>query len=304
METSKITKINEDEFKINEHQGFFVDKPELSKHLKSIKFPVVILDTEFFNRSHDKTEMTNPLYNETNKSLVYIIQYSFARNLKEISLRNNHRAIKSMTIKRKYNDPTYNFYNQYQYMVKSFLNMLIAKNIKTIILAGSSNDKNILKVWINENKALLNNRKSDLFIQDPTTGVYTVNTIDVYDILGGAMSFINKKDNGEIFYDPNNLKKGTMGVETIQLPSLKKFFEYFDEVFNSSKMEDDEDIYGLSMSALNFLSLPNLKYPDFIRWNKDFKKAKIHCYNDVLKTLYLIDFWYEFCYSKQNKYLK
>ncbi|ATZ17343.1 hypothetical protein ELUMI_v1c06210 [Williamsoniiplasma luminosum] len=304
MKLKKIEKVTENEFKINDHQGFFLDKEELVKNLNSIKLPIIILDTEFFNRSHDKTDMKNPLYNKKNKSLVYIIQYSFAKNFKEISLRNNHQAIKSMTIKRKHNDKKYDFYTQYNHMVKSFLNMLIAKKIKTIVLAGSSNDKEIFNSWINENKALLKNKKSSLFIKDPITGLYSVNTLDVYDILGKSMSFVNKKENGEEFYDPAKLKKGSLGMETIQIPSLKKFFEYFVEVFNSSKLEDHDDIYGLSMSALKFLSLPEPNQLDFLQWNKDVKKAKVHCYNDVLKMLYLLDFWYEFGYSKNNKYLK
>ncbi|WP_211246845.1 hypothetical protein [Mesoplasma photuris] len=305
MKQNSITKI-EDKYYVNKHQYFLIDKKEIKSKMSKIAFPAIIMDTEFFNRSHDHNEMNKQLYSEEDHDIVYVLQYSFAQNFREIYTRNNRKSIKSMTMRRNYNDNHYNFMKQYDMTIKSFINMCINKGIKTLVFAGDANDAKILKTWINRNKQLLNNKKSELFILNEETHEYDVNTYDIYDVLNRNMSFSNFDKNGKQFYDPKNLKPGRMGENTLSLPSLKKFFDYMRTLSKNENFKEDEDIYKLCISALKFYSYDVATLEQHNAWNKDVKMAKVHCYNDVLKLLYLIDFLYAFMFfsDDKNKYIK
>lgn len=305
MKSNYIT-LKEDKYYLNEHQYFYINKEEIKKGLKDIKFPAIIMDTEFFNKSHDRSGIKHPLYNEKNKDLVYVLQYSFAKNFKEIYERKNIKAIKSMTIKHIYKDEKYNFYEQYNAMVKSFLNMCISKNIKTLVFAGGANDVKIMKTWINNNKKILNNKKSDLFILNPENKEYDVNSFDIYSVMEKAFSVSNYNADGSEFYKKDLLKKGNVGLDTIQLPSLKKFFDWMGPAYTDGKFDEEEDIYDLCVKSCNFYSNKSMHYKDFLLWNAAVKKSKMHCYNDVLKLLYLIKFMYAFINftNEENNYLK
>lgn len=306
----KVIKKQEDRYYLNEYQFFYVDKNEMKARMSEIQFPAIVMDTEFFNRSHesyDYNEKNFPrLYDEEQKDLVYVLQYSFAQNFKEIHNRQNSKAIKSMTIKRNFKDPEYSFESQYDSTVKSFINMCINKNIKTLVFAGKENDARILKAWINKNKVLLNNKRSDLFIMNHKTKEYDVNAFDIYNVLNQNMSFSNFDKNGKQFYEPKNLKPGKKGENTLALPSLKKFFDYMQAIYPNTQFEEEDDIYNLCVSALRFFSYKDANFKDYLKLNKDVKKAKTHCYNDVLKLLYLIDFLYVFMFydDAENKYIK
>ncbi|ATZ18744.1 hypothetical protein ESOMN_v1c03620 [Williamsoniiplasma somnilux] len=295
-----------DRYYLNDHQYFYLNKDTVLKDFKTIKFPAIIMDTEFFNKSHETNGNKSNLYNEINKDLVYILQYSFAKNFREIYERKNTKSIKSLTIKRSYKDEKYNFKKQYKAMMNSFINMCIGKGIKTLIFAGAANDKKIISSWINSNKKILNNKKTELFVLDEKTQDYSVNSFDIYNILENALSFSNYTSEGLEFYKKQNLEKGKVGEDTISLPSLKKFFDYFNNIFDLKKFEESDDIYKLCCSALKFFSANTMHYDEFIKLNKDVNKAKIHCYNDVLKLLYLIKFLFAFTNFEDinNKYLK
>lgn len=51
-------KFKDGHYLINQFQSFYVDHQLVNKHLmEDIRFPVVIMDTEFFNRSHDQEKL-------------------------------------------------------------------------------------------------------------------------------------------------------------------------------------------------------------------------------------------------------
>ncbi|WP_041361964.1 hypothetical protein [Mycoplasma mycoides] len=304
MNFNKIIVENE-KYYLNKYQYFYINKKEITKILNQINWPAIIVDTEFFNKSHNKEEIQPTLYNDTQKDLVYILQYSFAKNLEEIYNRINRKAIKSLAIKRNYNDKTYDFFKQYNLLKKSFINMCINKKIKTIIFAGQSNDKKIIESWVNENKNLLKNKKSDLFILDKTTNEYKINSLDIYQVLN-HLSFVNLDNQNQQFYNPKNIQKGWIGENTITIPSLRKFIDYAKDIFNDSNLNDTEDIYLSCCNALKLFSLDKINIDEFEVLNKSVKLAKTHCFNDVLKILYLIDFIYAFSKFKNtnNKYIK
>ncbi|WP_043645703.1 hypothetical protein [Mycoplasma putrefaciens] len=290
---------------LNNFQYFYIDKKQTLEELKKIKWPAIIVDTEFFNKSHNYDNLEPTLYDENQKDLVYVLQYSLAKNMNEIYYRVNRKAIKSLTIKRNFKDLNYNFFKQYNSLKNSFLNMCINKKIRTIIFAGSANDKKIIELWINQNQAILKNKHSELFILDPTTKTYKVNSFDVYKILHN-LSFSNTDQNNQQFYNPKNLNKGSIGENTIQLPSLKKFFDYFNQVFADPGFDEQENIYQLCSVALKFFSLDSLDEQQFKEYSHKINLAKKHCFNDVLKILYLIDFLYSFSKfdDSKNKYIK
>ncbi|SYV96136.1 Uncharacterised protein, partial [Mycoplasma putrefaciens] len=132
---------------LNNFQYFYIDKKQTLEELKKIKWPAIIVDTEFFNKSHNYDNLEPTLYDENQKDLVYVLQYSLAKNMNEIYYRVNRKAIKSLTIKRNFKDLNYNFFKQYNSLKNSFLNMCINKKIRTIIFAGSANDKKIIELW-------------------------------------------------------------------------------------------------------------------------------------------------------------
>ncbi|SYV96135.1 Uncharacterised protein [Mycoplasma putrefaciens] len=58
--------------------------------------------------------------------------------------------------------------------------------------------------------------------------------------------------------------------------------------------------------ALKFFSLDSLDEQQFKEYRHKINLAKKHCFNDVLKILYLIDFLYSFSKfdDSKNKYIK
>lgn len=292
----KNLEIQDNEIKLNKYQSIYFNFEGLKNKLKEIKFPVIILDTEFFNRSHDFENLEPKLYNEKQKDIVYLMNYSFAKSFNEVQTRNNHKSINSLSIKRKVNDEKYNFKNQYQSMIKSFINMCINKNIRTIIFAGQDNDKKIIEQWINTYKALFKNKKTDLFIFNKDTKTYTLNSFDIYDALEQNLSFANYVKDGSKFYNEQNLKKGEI-EDSIKIRSLKKFFDYTEDLHSKYKFTED-DIRSLCAQALKLFTLPEVSQTQHDKLSKSLKQTRKHCYEDVLKILVLIKF-FSFIMNKQ-----
>ncbi|PPE04543.1 hypothetical protein EELLY_v1c02230 [Entomoplasma ellychniae] len=284
----KDLKIDGQKVILNNKQSIFFDTNSIQKNISEIKFPVLIVDTEFFNRSHDWEKTEPHLYDEQNKDQVYLINYSFAKSFKEIEIRNNFKSINNLSIKRKPNDLNYDFKKQHDSMFASFMSMCFNKNIKTVIFAGQDNDKKILENWINSHKSLFHNRKSDLFILNKETNTYKLNSFDIYDLLEQTLSFTNFDSEGNKFYNENNLKNGQK-EQTIALRSLKKFFNYTRKLHTNVDFEE-EDITFLCTKALKFYSLKELDEKQHAYLSKFIKDVKKHCYNDVLKILLLIKF--------------
>ncbi|QEH61837.1 hypothetical protein SCHIN_v1c06400 [Spiroplasma chinense] len=309
MKRNSINVVDNGFFLLNEHQNFRFDKNIAKKSIDNIQFPIIVLDTEFFNHSHDNGEFEEKLYSENQKDLVYVIQYSFAKSLKEIANRDNRKAIKSITIKRAFNDSTYDFHTQYKKMVVSFLNMCRNKEIRTIVCAGASNDIKIINQWINENKQLFTRKSLKMAFYNKERKELNANYFDIYDILENSYSFSNTTKTGEEFYNANNLPTGKQANDMIALTSSKKFFDWFETIGENNLKDDTDDIRHLCSIAYSFLAAPNSKKVSFEQYNhmnKTIKKVIDHCYNDVLKVLMFLAFTYEFIalpYAK-NSYIK
>lgn len=284
----KDLKIDDKKVIFNKFQTIYVDYEKIRESIKNIKFPVMIIDTEFFNRSHDWDNIEKKLYDDKNKNVIYLMNYSFAKNFKEIEIRNNFKSINSLSIKRKPNDDKYDFKKQYDSMVISFINMCINKNIKTMIFAGQDNDKKIIENWINNHKSLFHNKKTELFVLNKETNNYNLNSFDIYDLLEQNFSFTNFNQQGEKFYNEQNLKNGKI-ENTIAIRSLKKFFDYTSDLHKKVNLKDD-DIAFLCSKVLKLFSLPEVDGKQHTHLSKFLKDAKKHCYDDVLKILLIIKF--------------
>ncbi|AHI52878.1 hypothetical protein [Spiroplasma culicicola] len=310
MNKESIKVIDNGYFLLNEFQNFRFDKNTAKKLLDNIQFPIIVLDTEFFNYSHDNGDFETKLYSEEQKDLVYVIQYSFAKSLKEIANRDNKKAIKSITIRRAYNDNGYNFHAQYKKMITSFLNMCRNKEIKTIVCAGASNDIKIINQWINENKNLFSRKTLNIAFYNKEKKELNANYFDIYDVLENSFSFSNTNKDGSEFYNAKNLPSGKQSQEMIALTSSKKFFDWFDSIDNNKNWKnEDEDIRSLCKTAYTFFAAPKthkMSFEEYKVMNKAIKKVIDHCYNDVLKVLVFLEFVYEFIalpYNK-NSYIK
>ncbi|AGR41146.1 hypothetical protein [Spiroplasma taiwanense] len=304
MKKNSIQIIDDGFFLLNERQNFRFDKNIAKQLLENIQFPIIVLDTEFFNHSHDIGEFDTKLYDEKNKDLVYVIQYSFAKSLKEISNRDNKKAIKSITIKRGYRDYSYDFHSQYSKMIKSFLNMCRNKEIRTIVCAGASNDVKIINQWINDNKSLFTRKQLNMAFYNKEKKELNANYFDIYQILENSFSFSNTRKNGLEFWNKNNLPVGKQNDEMISLTSTKKFFDWFEEINSDIFKAEKEEIYSMCCSAYSFFSRPkkmDMSFEQYKLMNKNIKKVIDHCYNDVLKVLIFLTFIYEFTYQPYNK---
>ncbi|WP_338971114.1 hypothetical protein [Spiroplasma endosymbiont of Panorpa germanica] len=293
-------------FYLNNHQFFKIDRPKLNSYLNQIKFPAIVIDTEFFNHSHDRNDPNNEkLYNENRKDVVVVFQYSFISNLKEITTRDNTKAIQSVSLKRGYNDSRYDFEAQYEKMVKSFLSNCIKKRIRTMIVAGGTNDNKIIQDWAAKYHTLFKNKKIDLFNFSTKSPLPDINSFDIYKPLEEALAFSNFNNKGSEFHVQKYLKPGWCGEDMISIPGLKKFFDYFEDI-NNHDFHEEKDVYQLSCKALEFYSYKKISLEKYKSLNNDIKQIRKHCYNDVLKLLLLIDFLYSFSFLpyKDNKYIK
>gem|GEM_PF-823463 len=135
-----------DHYKLNKYQKFYVDQNLVKKHLlKIIKFPVVIMDTEFFNRSHDKGNFDHQLYSEAEPSLIYTLSFSFAQSYMDLLQRKNKKTISTLYVRRRYEQKHFDFKKTMDKMLTSFVNTCLTKEIKTLVFAGQSNDVRILE---------------------------------------------------------------------------------------------------------------------------------------------------------------
>lgn len=292
-----------DHYKLNKYQKFYVDQKLVKEHLlKIIKFPVVVMDTEFFNRSHDKGNFDTQLYNEAEPSLIYTLSFSFAQSYMDLLQRKNKKAISTLYVRRRYEQKHFNFKKTMDKMLTSFVNTCLTKEIKTLVFAGQSNDVRILERWINQHPTLLNNKTTELFFRSKATQKIEINTFDIYKTLENGFSFTNFNQTGIEFYNQKNLKPGKMGEKTVQLPGLAKFFDYFDSYYQGNFLAEKTNIYQLCISALEFYTIP--KFADveqFNSYNEKIREVRRHCQNDVLKLLYLINFIYVYGVNKNSK---
>lgn len=292
-----------DHYKLNKYQKFYVDQNLVKEHLlKIIKFPVVIMDTEFFNRSHDKGNFDNQLYSEAEPSLIYTLSFSFAQSYMDLLQRKNKKTISTLYVRRRYEQKHFDFKKAMDKMLTSFVNTCLTKEIKTLVFAGQSNDVRILERWINQHPTLLNNKTTELFFRAKTTQKIEINTFDIYKTLENGFSFTNFNQTGTEFYNQKNLKPGKMGEKTVQLPGLAKFFDYFASYYQGNFLTEKTNIYQLCISALEFYTTPEFTdVEQFNSYNEKIREVRRHCQNDVLKLLYLINFIYVYGVNKNNK---
>lgn len=294
-------------FYLNQYQWFALDDKRLKQNLNKLKFPIMILDLEFFNQSHDLNKIEPKLYGDdpNNKSVVYILSYAIITSLKELTVVSYEKEIKELRIRRRLNDDQYNFKIQYDRMIKSFFNIILKNDVETILVAGKSNDKAILEQWVNEYRFLFKNKKVKVLETDKKQQC-KLKIQDVYDTLSSCMAFSNYKSDGSAFYNSNYLKKGFIKNDTIQIPSLKKFFKYMNGLYDDISFEDNDNICLLCASALEFFSSKQIEVARYHKLNQDVLKSLKHCQNDVYKILEILNFWYYFSLINQqkNKYLK
>ncbi|ATG97407.1 hypothetical protein CP520_01370 [Mesoplasma lactucae ATCC 49193] len=290
-------KFEDGKYVLNKYQSFYVDEDAVEQDLlREIKFPVLIMDTEFFNRSHDPkpNDSGKKLYSDDEPSMIYTLCYSIANSYMDLANRKNKKSISTLYVRRKMNKADFNFKKEMDRMLTTFVNICIAKNIRTLVFAGESNDVKILTNWINNHSNLLNNKKQELFTRNKQTRQLEINTFDIYKTLEKGFSFSDFTTEGEEFYNPKNLKKGIMGENTIQIPSLKLFFDYFKEYYKD-KFEEKNGIYELCKDALTFYSTDSFaSEKQFQEGIEVIREVRKHCRNDVLKLLYLINFMYVF----------
>lgn len=296
IKTEKVVK-----YHLNKFQWFVIKQTELAQDLAKIKYPALILDTEFFNHSHQTDSNMKPLYDEQNKSIVYVLEYAILRGKKDLVVPNKEKAIKNLRLRRRLNDEQYDFKKQYDRLIFNFRNLLVKNQIATIIVAGASNDRPILEKWIQQTANFSNRRSAPVILQ----ANQSLSIIDAYSFLENNMAFANFKADGSIFYEPRNLKPGFFGKETLQLPSLKKFFEYMQTSYPNFSFEDNADIYRLSQNACTFFSVEKFhNEAQYHFLNRAVREAERHCFNDVYKLWELLSFW-ENClnnkWPKKNK---
>lgn len=141
-----------------------------------------------------------------------------------------------------------------------------------------------------------------MFIRSKVTKEIEINTFDVYKTLEDGFSFSDYDKNGDEFYERKNLKKGKMGENTVQLPSLTKFFDYFADLYQGVFLEEKTNIYELCISALKFYTIDQFENrEEFNNFNEKIKEVRRHCQNDVLKLLNLINFMYLYGVGKKNQ---
>jgi hypothetical protein len=96
---------------------------------------------------------------------------------------------------------------------------------------------------------------------------------------------------GNIQYDAdNNLKNGSIGENTKQIPGLRRFYEYVTLFPNIEQLDEEDNIYDLCVDVLRLFSLPYKKNKSANQDQHSLKLAIRHCRNDVVKLLYLIYF--------------
>ncbi|ADR24405.1 conserved domain protein [Mycoplasma leachii PG50] len=75
MNFNKIIVENE-KYYLNKYQYFYINKKEITKILKQISWPAIIVDTEFFNKSHNKEELQPTLYNDNEKDCKFGLYFT------------------------------------------------------------------------------------------------------------------------------------------------------------------------------------------------------------------------------------
>lgn len=271
--------VQEVRYDLNSHQWIIIKKEIIQDTFRKLKFPLMFLDLEFFNRSHQTRQFNDYCCDlGDGQSYVYLLQFAIYRNFKELMKSDPKNTIKTLTLERKRFGDHYSFTNNYQLLISDFINLLLDNKIRTIVLAGASNDEQIINSWFKEYR----NSKNKLIKPE---------FWDIYPTLEQTMSFANFTAKGEIFWTPNNLKRGFSGDNSLSLPSLKKFFNYMTTVFPNFAYNDDADIYRLSREILEFFCRSRLTTLQYNKGIKAFREAQKHCFNDVYKLITIIKYW-------------
>jgi len=297
---------NDDKYYINKNQFFLFDEGYVKKKLSQLPFPMIIMDTEFFNKSHNTSKIPTALYDEKTPDLIYTLSFSIVKSYKELLKRNNENSITTYSIKKRMTDKDFDFQKEMNKILTKFFNLAIKQKINCLVFGGKANDEKILNRWINQHKAILNNKVSKLFIKNKDDDSIKINAFDIYPILEHGISVNNAIDHEKKYDEKDNLKKGLIGENTVQIPSLKRFFDYIKLFPNIESLKEDDQIYRLCVDVLKLFTLNLQDQNKFRKYNNSLKKAIKHCKNDVTKLLYLVLFLYCFAYLDQanNPFVK
>jgi hypothetical protein len=143
MEFKKVKYVDE-KFFLNKDQYFIFEKEKVKKSLSEIAFPIIMMDTEFFNKSHDVKNIKPSLYDQETPNLIYNLSFSIANSYRDLLNRNNEKSITVLTVKKRFEDKNFDFKKQMDKMLTRFFNLAIKRKVKTLIFAGKSNDELIL----------------------------------------------------------------------------------------------------------------------------------------------------------------
>jgi hypothetical protein len=118
--------VENDTYIIGQQRLFIADKKMLNaNYLANVAFPILVFDTEFINRSHNKID-PSPLYiKSTNflRDVVYMLQYAVIRTPEELLNGKYVSKIKSMGVERKME--TFNFFEAANDMKMKFVNLCL-----------------------------------------------------------------------------------------------------------------------------------------------------------------------------------
>ncbi|TKA59434.1 hypothetical protein MBOVa_3220 [Mycoplasmopsis bovis 8790] len=278
------------------------NKQNIFNMLRSIEYPAIVVDTEFFNKGHhNKCKLPVRIYSKNQKNIVYALSYLIVENKNSFNVKLND--IKELFITKKLNDDDFNFNSEYSKLKSKFIRICLENEIKTIIFAGHYVDKSIVEKWANQNKKMIESYNIDsLFKYDYDKNAFIVNYVDTYDIL----KEINVSSSPYSYFSLylNNNKN-----DIFQIRRISDLFELHPEAFSNKIDYKNYNSFELSCDALKFYAMPaNLNV-----YNKLLQKvrnARKKCKNDVLEASLFMDFilnfvvsnnWMNPNYMKYNK---
>jgi hypothetical protein len=292
--------VENDTYIIGQQRLFIADKKMLNaNYLANVAFPILVFDTEFINRSHNKID-PSPLYiKSTNflRDVVYMLQYAVIRTPEELLNGKYVSKIKSMGVERKME--TFNFFEAANDMKMKFVNLCLKEGIKTFVCSGGASDFRIIKQWFYE---VLQDEELEkaAFINYNSPDDWTIKTLDVYDVLKNVFSFENQNQNGTTFIEPGRLKHGHHNQEMLELPSFNKLYLWTEGFWKFNfKDEGDWTIYDICVKMFEFysyISTYRFKPVEFKEFVEIYRIALDHCWNDVYKILIFL----QFCYQLHN----
>jgi hypothetical protein len=297
----KMNKYKYEYFEANEYvlegnRFFACDKKSLNeKYLSKIKYPLMILDTEFINRSHNKTPQS-PIFlrKKISSDLVYIIQYAIYNSEAELLADDNGAKIKKIVIER--NVKSFNLFQSYDELKEEFVDACIDNEIKMFCCSGGATDFRLIKTWLYE---YLDDEQLKMLdcVNYINEDNWDINHIDPYDIMKDVFSFENLGVDGQEYIDPHRLPHGKQNKQMLQFSSFTKLFNWTEQVWEFPFRDEKEwGIYDLCVEMFQFYNYTST-YRFDAKQMKHFQEVLNitvdHCWNDVYKIIIFMNFCFD-----------